>query len=72
MFGLDPAAPTIHASNGLLPRMALTAFRGPVRVVEIGASEAMIVTGTGSRLRHFKAGRAGPPIWEHPAFQRFH
>ena len=72
MFGLDPNAPASHDRNGLLTGLALTAFRRPVGVVEINASEAVIVTASGSRRRHFNAGRAGPPIWEHPAFRRLH
>ena len=72
MFGLDPATPTNRDLNGLLLGLALTSLRLPVRVVEIRASEAVIETGTGSRLRHFNTGRAGPPIWEHPAFWWMH
>jgi len=69
MFGLDPAAPTVHNLNGLLPNLALTAFRRPVKIVEIRIAEAVIVTGSGSMLRHFNTGHAGPSIWEHSAFR---
>jgi hypothetical protein len=69
MFGLDPAAPTVHNCNGLLPSLALTAFRRPVRIVGIRAGEAVIVTGSGSLSRHFNTGHAGPSIWEHSAFR---
>jgi len=34
MFGLDPLAPAVRDSNGLLPALALTAFRRPVGVLK--------------------------------------
>ena len=68
LFGLDLGSPQTYDHNGLVPGLALTAFRRPVRVVSISASDAVIETGSGSRVRHYRTGRTGPPVWEHPAF----
>lgn len=72
MFGLDPVAPTIRSGIGLVPSLVLSAHRRPIRIVAINPSEAVIETGSGLRWCHYKCGRAGPPLWEHPAFQWLH
>jgi hypothetical protein len=72
IFGLDPAAPTIHDRDGLLPGLAMSSLRDPVQLIEISPNAAVILTGARSRLRYFNTSRAGPPIWDHCAFRWLH
>lgn len=69
LFGLDPAAPAVAGCNGLITGIAITALSKPVRVLGICSDHARIVTASGSELLHFNTGRAGPPVWMHPAFR---
>jgi hypothetical protein len=69
LFGLDPAAPTILTRNGLVIGLVLTSLKRPLEVLEIAADRAIIGTGAGPQLSHFKSGRSGPPVWEHAVFK---
>ena len=72
LFGMGLGAHGASPQNGLFPGLALIRLHRPADIFEIGRDAAIIKIENGQRLRHFRTGRSGDPIWEHAAFCQLH